>query len=344
MFLRNCWYVAAFSEELGDSPLGRTLLGEPIVLFRLSDGSPVALEDRCVHRQAPLSLGDVTGDTLQCRYHGLAFDRSGTCVRVPGQRTIPPGARVGAYPVVERQGFVFVWIGAPARASEHAPYDFPFADMAGWRRLHAQFYANCNYRLLLDNLMDLTHLTFAHKTTIGTPGIVDQADVRTERDGDRVRITRWMLDIESAPAHVQALGYAGKVDRWQIIEFTPPSFVWLKVGSAVAGTGAPQGRLDHVLLDRNTLHAITPETAATAHYFWTTTHEAARLGPAQETVLYEQTVKAFHEDLAILQGQQKRLDPAMPTIDVNADAGAIQFRRVLDRLLSEQSGAAERTP
>ena len=111
MFLRNRWYVAAFSEDLAGKPLGRTLLGEPVVLFRLADGAPVALEDRCVHRQAPLSLGEVVGDALRCSYHGLCFDATGACVRVPGQRAIPPGARVRAYPVAESQGFVFVWIG-----------------------------------------------------------------------------------------------------------------------------------------------------------------------------------------------------------------------------------------
>jgi vanillate O-demethylase monooxygenase subunit len=344
MFLHNYWHVAAFSEEISDRPLARTMLGEPLVLYRLDDGDLVALEDRCVHRQAPLSLGELVDGALQCRYHGLAYGRTGACVRVPGQRAIPPGARVRAYPAVERQGFAFVWMGDPHRAEVRKPYDFPWADKSGWRRLHARFHAACDYRLLLDNLTDLTHLAFAHKTTIGTAGVVEGAQTKTERDGDRVRITRWMLGIESAPAHVQALGYAGKVDRWQVIEFAPPGFVWLKVGSAVAGTGAPEGRMDGVLLDRHTLHAITPETAATTHYFWTTTHEAARLNREQETVLYEQTVKAFHEDLTILEGQQQRLDPSIPTIDLNADAGALQFRRVLARLLEEESTGRAREP
>ena len=337
MFLRDRWYAAALSEELAGKPLARTILGEPVVLFRTEDGVAIALEDRCVHRQAPLSLGTVIGDTLRCGYHGLSFDRTGACVRVPGQRTIPPGARVRAYPVVERQGFAFIWMGDPAAADPATVYDFPYATRAGWRALYARLYAKCNYRLLIDNLMDLSHLAFAHATTIGSMGVAENVDMKVERDGDRVRVTRWMLDIAPAPAHVLATNDTRNVDRWQTIEFTPPGCVWLAVGSAVAGTGIRDGRRDGVLLDRHSLHLITPETQATAHYFWVMTNDTAQVDRTQERILYEQSLKAFNEDLAIIEGQQQRLDSGRPTVDVNADAGVLQVRRVFDRLLDAQA-------
>ncbi|MBT3534531.1 MAG: aromatic ring-hydroxylating dioxygenase subunit alpha, partial [Rhodospirillaceae bacterium] len=240
-FLMNRWYVAGLAEEVTDRPLGRTLLGEPVVLYRASDGTPVALEDRCCHRQAALSLGDIEGDNLRCGYHGLLFDGTGTCIEVPSQKAIPPGARVKSYPTQEKQGFLFVWMGDSEKATSVVPYDHPYLDREGWASLNAQFHAKCNYRLLIDNLLDVTHLTYAHKSTIGAAGVTDAADVKFERDGEKVAVDRWMMDIAPAPAHVQATGFNGNVDRWQRIEFTPPGFVWLKVGMAKAGSGARDG-------------------------------------------------------------------------------------------------------
>jgi vanillate O-demethylase monooxygenase subunit len=138
---------------------------------------------------------------------------------------------------------------------------------------------------------------------------------------------------------VRATNDTRNVDRWQVIEFTPPGYVWLAVGSAVSGTGVREGRRDGVLLDRHSLHLITPETPATTHYFWVMTHDTAQVDRAQEGILYEQSLKAFGEDLAIIEGQQRRLDPARPTVDVNADAGVLQVRRVFERLLDREAAA-----
>ena len=101
MFLRNAWYVAALDDEVSDKPLARTLLNDAVVLFRDAQGRAAALEDRCRHRGAPLSLGEVTARGLQCGYHGMAFDGQGVCTHIPGQERIPPQARVRAYPVAE---------------------------------------------------------------------------------------------------------------------------------------------------------------------------------------------------------------------------------------------------
>lgn len=334
-FLKNRWYVAGLAEEVTDRPLGRTLLGEPVVLYRASDGTPVALEDRCCHRQAALSLGDIEGDNLRCGYHGLLFDGSGACIEVPSQKAIPPGARVKSYPTQEKQGFLFVWMGDAGKATSVAPYDHPYLEREGWASLNAQFHAKCNYRLLIDNLLDVTHLTYAHKSTIGAAGVTDAADVKYERDGEKVAIDRWMMDIAPAPAHVQATGFNGNVDRWQRIEFTPPGFVWLKVGVAKAGTGARDGHMSGALIDRHTLHVITPETETTCHYFWINMNETS-VKPDQEKMIYDQSVTAFNEDLVILEAQQQRWNEGIPTIDLNADSGGMQARRVIDGLLANQ--------
>ena len=334
-FLKNRWYVAGLSGDVTDRPLGRKLLGEPVVLYRKADGTPVALEDRCCHRQAALSLGDIEGDNLRCGYHGLLFDDTGACVEVPSQKAIPPGARVTSYPTQEKQGFLFVWMGDPDKATATSPYEHAFLDRDGWTSQNAQFYAKCNYRLLIDNLLDVTHLTYAHKSTIGAAGVTGAADVKYERDGEKVAIDRWMMDIAPAPAHVRATGHNGNVDRWQRIEFTPPGFVWLKVGIAKAGTGARDGDLSGALMNRHTLHVVTPETETTSHYFWVNMNETS-VSLDQERLIYEQSVMAFKEDLVILEAQQERWTDSLPTIDLSADSGGMQARRVLDGLLTAQ--------
>src|SRR5574338_468475 len=106
MFVKNAWYVAAWDHELGRDLLRRVILGEPVVLYRRADGGPVALEDRCCHRQAPLSRGKLIGDIVQCPYHGLQFAPDGRCVKVPSQERVPPSARVRAYPVVEKNHWI----------------------------------------------------------------------------------------------------------------------------------------------------------------------------------------------------------------------------------------------
>jgi phenylpropionate dioxygenase-like ring-hydroxylating dioxygenase large terminal subunit len=106
MFLRNTWYAAALDREVGEGLFARTICNEPMALFRKADGSVVAIEDRCCHRSLPLSMGKRIGDTVQCGYHGLQFDATGQCIKVPGQNSIPPSARVQSWPAVERHGYV----------------------------------------------------------------------------------------------------------------------------------------------------------------------------------------------------------------------------------------------
>ena len=337
MYVRNRWYVAALSEELTDRPLGRVLLDEPVVLYRRADGTAVALEDRCLHRQAPMSMGWVEGDNLRCTYHGLLFDCTGRCIEVPGQTAIPPNDGLRRYVLRERQGYVFIWMGDEGADTAVEPYDFPWVEKEGWRGLYAQFHAKCNWQLLVDNLLDVSHIAYAHRTTIGAAGVADGASTRTERDGEKIVVSRWMFDIDPAPTHIAATGYSGKVDRWQRVEFTSPGFIWLKVGIARAGSGAEKGEPDGILLDRHTLHTITPESSGTCHYFWTTAHDGALVSVEQEKMIYDQSVVAFNEDLAILEGQQTRRDEGRATIDINADAGAMQVRLVLDRLMQGQS-------
>src|SRR5688572_26583055 len=223
MFLRNFWYVAAWAHEVGEQPLARTFLNEAVILFRKQDGTPVALEDRCCHRHVPLSRGTRIGDTIQCWYHGLVFDASGRCIRVPGQDRVPPAARVKAYPVAERHRWVWIWMGDPALADPALIPDFRWLDHPEWGCKGTTYRVRCHYQLIIDNLLDLTHLAFVHATTIGNPAVVEAAEVHARRGHGDVTVTRWMLDNPPPPTYAKMMnGYSGNVDRWQIIHFQPP--------------------------------------------------------------------------------------------------------------------------
>lgn len=335
-FLKNCWYVGALTTEVDDTPMARIIAGQKIVFFRDTKGEIVALEDRCAHRQAPLSLGDVVGDNIQCGYHGLTFDRSGRCVRVPSQKLIPPGACVRPYPTVEKQGFIHVWTGDRDPSSEETPFDFPFAAMDGLNARYAALSGKFDYRLLIDNLMDLTHLGFTHKNTIGTGGVADSGKAKSERQGDRVIVTREMENIAPAPTHVEVTGYSGNVDRWQIIEYIPPCFISLQVGNATHGTGGFNADPADKLINRRTLHIATPETEDTTHYFWVSTYPSDSMTPEQEQTIYDRTLEVLDEDVRMIEGQQTRYDPKFSMIDISEDAGQLAMRVTLERLIKEE--------
>jgi vanillate O-demethylase monooxygenase subunit len=339
-FLKNRWYVAALTTEVDDTPLARTIAGQKTVLFRDTKGEIVALEDRCAHRQAPLSLGEVVGDNIQCGYHGLTFDRSGSCVRVPSQKLIPPGACVRAYPVAEKQGFIHLWTGDREPSLEETPFDFPFAAMDGLNARYAALSGKFDYRLLIDNLMDLTHLGFTHKNTIGTGAVADSGKAKSERQGDRVIVTREMENIAPAPTHVEVTGYSGNVDRWQIIEFIPPCFISLQVGNAKHGTGGFNADPADKLINRRTLHIATPETEDTTHYFWVSTYPSDSMTPEQEQIIYDRTLEVLDEDVRMIEGQQTRYDPEFAMIDISEDAGQLAMRATLERLIQEEQASA----
>ena len=222
MFLRNAWYVASMADDLGQSLVPRTLCEEPVVLFRGSDGTPSALADRCCHRHLPLSMGKLMGDRLQCGYHGLEFDTTGACVAVPGQSTIPPGAAVKAYPVVERDRFVWIWMGDPALADPTTIPDYHWNSDPDWPAVGGSAEVNCHYMLSIDNLLDLTHLPYVHASTLGAEAILENPIKVTRRD-DSVTVERWMVDADPGPFWGDAIGRRSGCDRWQITTYKPPS-------------------------------------------------------------------------------------------------------------------------
>ena len=340
MFLKNAWYVAALIDEIGDRPLPRIILNEPLVLFRTREGRAAALEDRCCHRHAPLSEGKVNEAGIQCGYHGLVFAADGRCVEVPGQTAIPPGASIPSYPTLERYGWVWIWMGDPARADEASIPDFSLIDDLAWCGAGERLAVQCAYQLVIDNLLDLSHLTFLHARTIGT-GAVAETPVTTDRAGDAVRVTRWMLDVAPPPTFRKVRHFEGNIDRWQIATAAPPCYVWLEVGGADAGTGAPDGNRGQGI-ERWNMNVVTPETETSAHMFWTECRNFAIDDESVTELVFQQIHDTLLEDIEMLEAQQRMLDlmPDAPMIDINVDAGSIQARRILDQLVEAELAAA----
>jgi len=340
MFPKNAWYVACTPAEIDDKPLGRRICGEPMVFFRGDGGRVAALEDWCPHRGAPLSLGRVEEGRLVCGYHGLEMGCDGKTIAMPGQRVrgFPP---IRTFPVVERAGFVWVWPGEAAQADPAKIHPLPWADNPAWAYGGGLYHIACDYRLMIDNLMDLTHETYVHATSIGQKEI-DETPCSTRTEGDEVVTSRFMNGIMAPPFWKMAL--RGNhlpddqpVDRWQICRFSPPSHVMIEVGVALAGHGgydAPaEKKASSIVVD-----FITPETDASIWYFWGMARNFRPEDKALTAQIREGQGKIFAEDLEILERQQKNHShwPRRDLLKLNIDAGGVQARRILERLVAAE--------
>ena len=352
MFLRNHWYVAAWSDELGTDPLAVKMLNEDIVLYRKRDGAPVALEDRCAHRRLPLSEGKLVGDAIECGYHGLTYDSSGTCMKIPGQTRWPKTLAVQSYPVVERHRFIYVWMGDVEDADENLIVDFPRFSDPDWGVTKIHLDIKANYLLIIDNLLELSHVAYLHATTIGNAPVAEDAVVKYHREGSSVRVTREMVDVPAARTYAQFGAEAANFDRWQTSEWRPPAYFLINNGSEATGR-RPLG--DHRLWDRGdwgfqVYHGITPATETTTHQFWAICHPNAMVPKKAREEFYRQCHQVIWEDVGVYEAQQISLDtdPEGPTADnVNArvrldvDGAFLEARRVIKQMLEQEATAAQ---
>ena len=342
----NAWYPVAWTHEIGRALFARKICDLNVVLYRQENGEPVALEDACWHRLLPLSLGRLRGDEVVCGYHGLVFNGSGRCSFMPAQKTINPSAAVRAYPLLERHRLVWLWPGDPALADPAAMPDFHWNDGTEWVGDGGTFVSlKCDFRLVVDNLMDLTHETYVHSDSIGHDAILDSPFEATH-DDRTATLTRWMNGVEAPPFWAKQLGKPGPVDRWQIVRFEAPAVVVGDVGVAPAGSGAPQGDRSQGV-NGAFLAALAPETATTCHYFWnfvrTFRRDDAELTRGLQVAHVNDGKGVYDQDHRILEAQQRAIldNPRQPFYNLNIDAGALWARRLLeDRVARERAPLA----
>lgn len=343
--LRNAWTMAGWAEELPSTGLlARRFLDEPVVLFRDEAGEPQALADRCPHRFLPLSRGVHAHGTVRCAYHGLAFDGGGRCVHNPhGDGVIPPGAQVRRYPVMERFGALWIWMGAPERADRSQLPDLS-ASLDPDARIVGRDYllARAHYQLEIDNILDLSHIEFLHGDTLGSDA-VRRAETRVLQDGRTVHSLRLTRDEIVATALAEAYGIPTDrpVDRWLDVRYEVPGQLELWSGWAPAGTEDPR-RNGRAL---PFVHLFTPETATTTHY-WFATSYPRRMGAEGERRARRDI--AFlrgpfeREDLPVLEAQQQAIGErefwSLQPVLLPSDAAAVRARRLLEELIDAECG------
>jgi vanillate O-demethylase monooxygenase subunit len=344
MYPKNAWYVAATPNEIDEKPLGRTICGEKIAFFRGPEGVVAAVENFCPHRGAPLSLGYVSDGKLVCGYHGLHMGCNGKTVSMPGQR-VQGFPAVRSYPVEERYGFIWVWPGDEALADKATIPHQEWHDHPEWAFGGGLFHIACDYRLMIDNLMDLTHETYVHSTSIGQKEI-DETPSKTTVDGTTVTTARYMDNVTPPPFWKLALRGNNladdvPVDRWQICRFTPPSNVIIEVGVAHRGHGGYDAPNEFKAYSK-VIDFITPETETSIHYFWGMARKFNPTDKALTATIREGQGKIFSEDLEMLELQQKNLlaYPDRKLLMLNIDSGGVQARKIIDRMLAEEQAAS----
>ena len=332
--------MAAWSEELSAGQLlARRLLDDPVVLFRDASGQAAALFDRCPHRFAPLSRGRLKGDLIECGYHGLCFDRNGTCRSNPyDANRIPPRAQVASYPVLEREGIVWIWMGEAGRSD---PGLAPCFEALGlpeqWHPVRGYLTTPANYALVIDNLMDLTHPEYLHDKSLGSPAL-KTAHYAVKIEGPKViHSNRWFDEGPLPPLMEHNFPTGGRpVEHWVNMRWHAVSSLWLEIGATFSGQPREKGWKSYAA------HFLTPETATSTHYFFAAVFASADA----MTLLDDEEVRAIllgifaGEDSPMLSAVQDRMGGmdlrALKPVTLPGDAGAIAVRNALERLLQDE--------
>lgn len=340
-YLRNAWTQAAWATELAPGTLlARTLLDEPLVLYRDANGMPHALADRCPHRFAPLSMGTLCdgGASVQCPYHGLRFDGAGACVHNPhGDGRIPQAAKVRSYPVVERWSAVWIWMGEAQRADPDLIPAFEFNDPEHWAVGTGSMVVDAPYELEIDNILDLSHIEFMHP--LFSSDAVRRGKVECVQDGQTVWSKRFMPDDTQVPDFLRQAFQVptGAVDRWLHVRWNAPASLALWAGGVASGTPMAQGVVSQQA------HCFTPQDACRTHYFYSMAFPRA-MGPMAEALAAEGVaalkVPFEQEDKPVVEAVGRRMGGAdlfaLKPVLLPGDAAAVRARRLLQALIDQE--------
>ena len=341
-FVRNTWYVAMFSPDLDEGRLvHRTILNEPIVFYRKEDGGIAAITDRCPHRFVPLSMGNLlAGDRVQCIYHGLEYGADGKCVLNPhGSGKVSSSLVLRSYPVVEKHTLIWIWMGDKPADPDKIP-DYSCLDDRPELHVTRPGYVKvkAHYQLLIDNLLDLSHISYTHAGILGNADTAT-ADPVVEQDGDVITVTRNSLNAET-PGILQMMSPGGfeRGDQWQAMSWFPASNLRLEFGASKPGEPKERGT------GYFALHFLTPETERTTHYHYTASRwnvltDDERNKEIRDLIYKMRTFAFAEQDVPVIEAQQVSMDQAReeptPTL-LSVDTGLLQYQKVLDRLLAEE--------
>ena len=338
MFVKNVWYIAAFEAELDQQPfIARRILNVPVIMFATSDGRLSALDDACPHRLLPLSKGKRVGDEIRCGYHGMCFSAEGECTHVPGQTSIPAAARVKTYPLVLRHGFAWIWMGDETLADPGLIPDVHWNASPEWASSRGYHRIEANFRLLNDNLLDLSHETYVHEDTIGNDveeSIANYTPTVTVEANCLTRAHREMPNIDAPPFFAMSLGGAATINRWQSAINLVPSINLTIVGFHPVDADRSEALIGHVL------HLLTPETESSTHYFWAFVRNYKLEDHAMTESVQKAIAATFDQDKVILEIQQKQMEERgteVPVVAIKLDQAPIQARRLLEQRLKDEA-------
>jgi phenylpropionate dioxygenase-like ring-hydroxylating dioxygenase large terminal subunit len=339
-FLRDAWYVAAWEEEIPRETLfHRTILSEPVLLYRTPADEIVALSDRCPHRFAPLHLGRLVGDVVQCGYHGLCFGPTGECVKSPhGDGKIPRGARVKRYVTARKHTAVWIWPGEASRADTGMIPDYSFLTQ---RRPNCVFTGYlptaCNYQLATDNIMDLSHADYLHVGSLDTQGAIAKTKAKVWENGHSVHCDWWLPNSRAIGVFKPNLADPeGPVDQWFEVCWDPAALMLLRAGATAAGRPRDEG------VDVRAVHIMTPETQTTTHYFFGSARYIKGESVEFDEKIRTGVIAAFtYQDKPMLEAQQVSIGTAdllsLRPVSLLGDAGGMRVRRAMQKLLSVQN-------
>lgn len=333
-FIRNCWYGAGWGEDISRDFLSRMILGEQILFYRKEDGTPCAMADLCPHRFVPLSMGKLVGDTVECLYHGLAFDCSGACVNNPhGNGLIPRTAKVKTYPVAEKWGLVWIWMGDHELADPETIPDYHWLTDQKYRQVHGTIKLEAHYLLVMDNLTDLSHAGFVHEKTLEPREIATASYEVAEKD-DQVWTRQFVPSMPVPPLFTMVKGFTGQMDHWLEMRCDPPGCIITFYGVTEPGKTREEGWGTY------NPNIITPETESTTHYFWAIARDFDLDDDAMSEAFAEGAGYAFeHEDRPVIEAQQRVLNGRelmdMKPVLLQNDQGSGRARRIIERRLRE---------
>jgi phenylpropionate dioxygenase-like ring-hydroxylating dioxygenase large terminal subunit len=334
--VQNGWYLAAWADEVGRPPLQRWIAGHPVCLYRLLDGTAVALEDRCPHRRFPLSRGHLDGDVLECSYHGYRLGADGVCVGVAEQTDLPRAA-ARRYPLVERYGGLWIWTGDAARADPGLLPDMGWLTDPGWTVMRGMVPIKARHVLLVENLLDLSHETFLPSSSIGTAAVAD-IPIEVTTSGDAVFFRRRVAGVQAPPFYRRSMGLTGPVDRWQDGDFHPPGIVVLHI--RLAPTGAPEREGYRMKV----FYGLTPAVEGECLDFYALARNYL-VDDAELTVFqHDQQRAVMEEDVAALEAQEVMYatdDRVVTESCIRSDLAALRARRVLERMLAAERAAGD---